>query len=332
MHKIPTHIDQLIFDYLSGELSYENECKLNELLEKSEELREYKYNLEQLWNGENKEQYKFDSKYAFYKFKKRVLSENDSNRTKSKSFSLRVLTKIAAAVIIVFSIGYAAYELGLQSSNQTSPVTISCASGENAEVTLPDGSKVWINSETTLTYYKDFNKASRNIYLSGEAFFEVESDKNHPFYVNAGDVSVRATGTKFNVKAYNDEPFVETCLMEGIVDMNYNDEEYKLKAGDVVSLNRKTNAWNRAKISSNDLFIGWKEGKLIFKNEKLSSLTRKFERFYDVTIETEPSVDSIRFSGVLQYESIDELLHILKETQGIVAKKKGKSIMLSLTK
>ncbi|MCW3806657.1 FecR family protein [Plebeiibacterium marinum] len=332
MYKIPSYIDNLLFDYLSGELSKENERKLQSLLDNSGELREYKDKLEQIWNGEKRSENDFGSAQAFLLFKKRVYAKKHSTHKIGKTFVLKSILRVAAAIIVVLSIGYTAYQHGLNTSNQTSPVVVTCSPGENAQVTLPDGSKVWINSESTLTYYKDFNKNSRHIYLSGEAFFEVESDKKRPFFVNAGDITVKATGTKFNVKAYSDEPFVETCLVEGVVGMNYHNEEYKLLSGDVVSVNRHTNLWSRDKMLNNDLFIGWKEGKLIFKNEKLSSLTRKFERFYDVTIETEPAVDSIRFSGVLQYESIDELLNILNETQGIVAKKRGKKIYLSLTK
>ena len=328
MKQIPTHIDQLILDYLSGDLNEKNIRKLNELLAKSDELREYKERIEEIWNGESKEAESFNAKHAFYKFKRRALNEIEKGKRQTRIISLKPYVNIAAAIAVLIIVGFGAFQIGFRMENQNNPVTIACAAGENANLTLPDGSKVWLNSASSLTYYKGFNKKRRNVYLKGEAFFKVESNKKNPFTVNAQDMKVTATGTQFNVMAYDNENHLKASLIEGLVEVSAGNKILEMKAGEAVSVDKNSLQFKKGKITNQNALLGWREGKLIFKNESLASLKNKFERFYNVNINMEAGVDTIRFSGTLQYESIDELLNILHETQGIVAVKKGNDITL----
>ncbi len=329
MMQIPTYIDKLIFDYLSGDLSDKNRMKLEQLLAKSEELREYKNRLEEIWNGESPEALTFNAKNAFYKFKQRVVKEMDAKRNR-KMITLKPILKIAASIAIILSIGYGSFQIGYRVVDQDSPVTVSCLSGENATLTLPDGSTVWLNSESSLTYYNVFNKGKRDVFLKGEAFFNVESNKKNPFTVNAANMQITATGTQFNVMAYSNEKYVQACLIEGIVRITAGNKNYQMSAGEVVKIDKLSRKMIRSEIQNEAVLIGWRNGKLVFKDEPLSSLIRKFERFYNVNIKLEDGIESIRFSGTLQYESIDELLGILKDTQDIIANKDGNKITLSL--
>ncbi len=330
MLKIPDHIDKLIFDYLSGDLNSENKKTLDTLLSESQELREYKERLEQFWNGQSKDIKSFSAKNAFNKFKQRVIREIEANKHNNRIVHLKPIIRVAVTIAIIITIGYGAFHAGYQSTNQGSPVIIACSPGENATLKLPDGSDVWLNSESSLTYYKDFNKGKRNVYLKGEAFFEVESNKKNPFIVNAANMKVTATGTRFNVMAYENETYLQASLLEGIIEIEANQKKFQLQAGEMISVNKETLKLRKDKILDSDKIIGWRDGKLIFKNEALSDLVRKFERFYDVNFELSPGIDTIRFSGTLQYESIDELIKILDETHGIKVSKDGKTINLKL--
>lgn len=327
MMHIPTYIDNLIFDYLSGDLSDQNKRKLHKLLAQSDELKEYKDRLEEIWNGESPEAKSFNTKHAFYKFKQRVVKEIDGKQ-QGEIVTLKPILKIAASIAIILSIAYGAFQIGYKTTNQSSPVTIACLAGEKATLTLPDGSSVWLNSESSLTYYNDFNKGKRNVFLNGEAFFKVESDKKHPFTVHALDMKVTATGTQFNVMAYDNEKHLQASLIEGIVKVETDKKFYRLKAGEMISVNKESKKITQQKINNELAILGWREGKLTFKNEPLSDLVRKFERFYNVDIELGQGLGNIRFSGTLQYESIDELLNILHETEGIISIKDGNKITL----
>ncbi len=327
--KVPDKIDKVIFDYLSGDMSPGNQNKLEKLRNKSEHLDAHVKSIEHIWQGESGDRKLFDTGKAYLNLGSNIMNQQ---AIRPNTLGLKnIFYRAAAIILILLGTAYAAYLLGFSKQSQGNPVTISCASGENAEVILPDGSHVWLNSASSITYNSSFNKDTRDVCLKGEAYFQVESDKDHPFNVVVDDYVVTATGTRFNVKAYADDAFAETSLMEGKVFVMHQNKQYAMKAGEVVTLDKKQNTWYKRKIKNSDFIIGWKDGKLIFKNESILTLKRRFERFYDVNIESDPSVDTIRFSGVLQYESIDELLYILNQTQGIVAKKDGKSIYLNLS-
>ncbi len=332
MKKSLTNIDDLIFDYLSNNLSEDNKLKVEELLKQSEEFRLCKQNLEAIWNGSSGIANSFDSKFQYYKLKNRIKKEDKEEKLKLQIRRIRPFLRIAVSLIIVFGVSYISYFIGLKADRKGHVVSVSCAAGERSSVVLPDGSTVKLNSESSIAYNTEFIKKTRDVYLKGEAYFHVHANKQNPFNVFAKNIKVTATGTKFNVNAYENEPCVETCLMDGIVAVREENNSYKLKPGEVLSINNDTKQWTKRNFVNDDLYIGWKDGKLVFKNESLSSLVRKFERFYDVNIITDPEVDTIRFSGTLQYETIDELLNILKETQNIEAKKDGKSIYLTKKK
>ncbi len=326
------NIDHIIFDYLSNNLREENKSKFEFLLEQSEEIRLYKESIEKMWEGNSNQAKEFNRRFAYFRFKKRVLRDIESEKNKIVSKKKLLFFKTAAAILLLIGSVYLSYIMGVNSTHQGRLVSVNCAAGEKAHVVLPDSSEVWLNSESSISYNTEFVQKTRDVFLSGEAFFHVHANKKNPFNVKAHNMIVTATGTRFNVNAYDDEPVVETSLIEGVVAVSEENNSYKLKPGEVLSINNDTKQWTKSNFVNDDLYIGWKDGKLIFKNEHMSSLVRKFERFYNVEIISEPAVDTIRFSGTLQYESMDELLKILNETQGIIAIKQGKTIYLRQSK
>lgn len=325
-----SNVDNLIFDYLSGSLSDENRKKIEKLFSQSEELGNYFKELTVIWNGVSGSEFAYNYEFAFSRFKKLVGNDWVIKKQEKRISRLNTALRIAGIILLMFVVCSALFMSGRKYPVNSKMVSVKCSAGEKSKITLPDGSQVWLNSESVVSYGSDFGLESRDVNLIGEACFKVKSDKNNPFNVFVNDVRVTATGTVFNVKAYSDENCVETSLIDGVVNMSDKNFNYKIKAGEVLSLNSETKKWTKKKIDNNDLFIGWMEGKLIFKNEALSSLIRKFERFYDVDFITDQALDTIRFSGTIQYETVDELLNILKETQGITAKKEGKEIYLNM--
>ena len=160
-------------------------------------------------------------------------------------------------------------------------------SAKQSQLTLPDGTKVWVNCDTKIKYSNRFNSNERNIYLNGEAYFEVSGNEDLPFRVFANGVEIKVLGTKFNVKGYADENRVETILVEGKVELNRigdkSGRSIELQPGDKATLNLTT---SKVAVSREDVFddIAWKDGKMIFRNLPLEEVCKILSRRYNVEI------------------------------------------------
>jgi ferric-dicitrate binding protein FerR (iron transport regulator) len=231
--------------------------------------------------------------------------------------------------------------------------------GGKSEVTLPDGSHVWLNAGSKIRYQNQFNKGNRNIVLEGEAYFKVAKNKHIPFIVKTGDLNIVAVGTEFNVKAYNDEGIIETTLVEGAVTI-HNNHQLKNKPLQQVFLEPKQKAvyvrdqqalrvedMNTIKKSNPEIvkpekglvyvavridpipIIAWKDNKLIFKGEEMSNLAVKLDRKYNVSIsfDTE-NIKRYRFSGTLEDETLTQVLDVIKLTAPIDYELNGKEVKI----
>lgn len=160
-------------------------------------------------------------------------------------------------------------------------------SAKQSQLTLPDGTKVWVNCDTKIKYSNRFNSNERNIYLNGEAYFEVSGNEDLPFRVFANGVEIKVLGTKFNVKGYADENRVETILVEGKVELSRigdkSGRSIELQPGDKATLNLTT---SKVAVSREDVFddIAWKDGKMIFRNSPLEEVCKILSRRYNAEI------------------------------------------------
>lgn len=162
--------------------------------------------------------------------------------------------------------------------------------GQKSQITLVDGTKVWLNSDTKIKYPGTFSGQQREVSLEGEAFFEVTKDAHHPFVVHTSKLDVKVLGTKFNVKAYNDENQIETSLFEGKVnlvfpatDANSEPVEKALVPNHALIFYKSENKLKQGKFLHDEI-DGWKNNRLIFKDDTFSNLVRKVERWYDVKV------------------------------------------------
>lgn len=207
--------------------------------------------------------------------------------------------------------------------------------GSRSFVRLNDGSKVWLNSGTTIKYKNTFGSDNRDIELSGEAFFEVAKNKELPFIVNTGEISVTALGTQFNVKAYEEEKTIETTLLEGLVKLESSvvklQENLLLKTNEKAVFTKKDRS---LAIVDKNLFdkkedkvttvkpslkiiqsvdpvpvVSWKEKRWIISNEKLGTLSVKLERRYDVNFIFDNEIlKEYSFGGTLEDETLEQIL------------------------
>lgn len=221
--------------------------------------------------------------------------------------------RIAAMIVIAFGLGYFA-----QDWNTDGPVpmqTIAVPAGQCVNITLPDGSNIWLNAQTTIQYPISFNKCERMIKLDGEAYFEVVKDKKRPFIVNTKECCVEVLGTKFNVDAYSSRDKFETVLMEGSVkvSMHSNPEEsISLKPDNKVY---RSNGRLLTEKMKNFERYRWKEGLICFQNEPFNVVMEDFEKFYGLKIVVNnQKVTRYLYTGKFkQTDGIDYALSLLQK-------------------
>lgn len=243
-----------------------------------------------------------------------LLDESKTYRRKIHIYNLGL--RIAAILVIGLIITSVFF---FRKSTQDSYIgefqTISAPFGAKTNLTLPDGSLVWLNSGSSISYISRFGK-TRLVSLKGEAFFEVRKD-GKPFIVltEYGDVKVK--GTSFNVKAFAGEEF-QTTLLTGIVKVKekHTGNEVSIQPGQQAGI---CGTELKVKNVETDMFSSWKDGKLIFRNEYLPLVTKRLERWYNVKIElgNDKRLSEISYTGTLEMESFSEVLQLLKVTAPI---------------
>jgi len=211
---------------------------------------------------------------------------------------------------------------GTTSQNKLAYNTLSTTKGEQYQVNLPDGTKVWLNAASSLTYAPSFSgRSERIVQLSGEAYFEVAKDKLHPFIVKTRDQEVKVLGTHFNVNSYRDESTEKTTLLEGSVNIN-NKAVLQPGQQSVVS-----NAGN-IQVQQADLSgaVAWKNGYFQFNDVPLQIIMRQISRWYDIDIIYKGTLTNDAFNGVIDRKaSLSRILKIL-EKGGVKFSVSGKEL------
>jgi len=223
--------------------------------------------------------------------------------------------KIAAVLIITLTIGSLGYNYSTDRL-KIEPVEINVAKltkeaafGKKLTFTLPDGSKVKLNSGSKIEYPELFNDSIREVLLSGEAFFEVKKDRTHPFIVKTENVSTHVLGTSFNIKAYDDENDIAVTLATGKVRIDWNgNDTLVLAPSDQANFNKSTKSITKQKIDL-DQFLGWKDGILRFDDEKLETALPKLEKWFNVKIKLlNTKSANCSFTGIFKDASLQRIL------------------------
>jgi transmembrane sensor len=190
-------------------------------------------------------------------------------------------------------------------------VSVQAPMGTRAEVELPDGSTVWLNAGSRLSYPALFQHNERRVHLDGEGFFKVRKGKV-PFIVENAGPEVKVYGTSFNVNAYANENLVTVALIEGKVSLKTDEREQFLKP-DQVSYFDKTKKTLAIKDEQLDRFVCWREGKFIFRNTPIDAILRMLQREYNVSIDMkDPSLGNYRYNATFQYENLEQILQLLE--------------------
>lgn len=260
------------------------------------------------------------------------LEEKPTSTSRKKAILIGLFSVAALAAAIFFFNPFSAPSItpvDIKSEVSTRP-------GSRTKLVLPDGSSVWLNAGSKLTYSKDFGSNNRNVSLSGEAFFDVVSNPEVPFEITTPNMQVKVLGTAFNVKSYPSEKTSETTVIRGTVEIISNqrpNEKFVLNRNEKLVVSNTTVENDKAqqtkqpyitlgsptyfKKDSTIIETSWVENRLVFDDEPFAEIAVKMERFYGVqVIFEEKSTEKLRLTGSFINETIEQALHALEMTGG----------------
>lgn len=341
----------LLLKEFSGEISTGEKEEFRDLLKNEIYLKRYNfYSL--YWSRHRSDS--IDNEALFQKIKLRIGGQ-ESESALEGHLKRRSVLRYAAAVLLVGVCFFFFYKTRgpspLIENNQWTER--STARGNKVSFRLPDGTLISLNSESKIRYPKVFTGNSREIYLKGEAFFDVKKDASHPFIIHAGKMNVKVLGTAFNVKAYPDDASSEITLIRGLVEVtlkdrpadkitlnpteklivNYSDETANdiidERNGEIKKSTALTQITNMQKQNQDTIETSWMKNRLILKDQDFSEACSIMERWYDVDIHINNNqLKDLRFSSIFENETLEEALSALQHTEAFRYKIEGKSVYI----
>ena len=304
-----------ITGYLTNSLTPEEMQSFQEWLNASEENRKYFSDIQEVWIAASNEA---DDVHSF---------------NKDRAFQLRPWMYAAAMTIIVFICGTIAFQTGKSViRKQLTQISIEAPYGSKTKLYLPDGTLVWLNAGSKMSYAQDFGINERALNLTGEAYFEVTKNKHIPFKVHTDELDVKVLGTKFNFRNYQDDLEAKVCLLEGKVALSTQQKETILHPDQQALLDKKT---GKLLISSTKAAYSaeWTNDRLYFDEALLPDIVKELERSYNIKITiADAALNSVRFYGNFRRreQSIREIMDVLSSTDKMTYIIEGKNIVITL--
>jgi ferric-dicitrate binding protein FerR (iron transport regulator) len=334
MDKENLHIDDLIAGYFSRKISEEEMKELAAWIgELPENERQFRH-IQEIWfsAGCLSDKENFDKNEAYHRFLAHIGKKNETPRRK---IPLQILWRSAAAIALLIIVSYISFWQGNeQLKSHFTDIVIEAPWGSRTKTYLPDGTLVWLNAGSTISYSQGFGVNGRNVALSGEGYFEVARNEKLSFSVKTDEIQVNVLGTKFNFRNYPDDEEATISLLEGNVFVrNYirEGENIKMEPDQKVFLDKKSGFMRIIEVDARNT-AEWTNGYLFFDEELLPDIVKELERSYDVKIIiTHPDMEKLRFYGnfIRKELSIEEVLDMLGSTGKIKYSVNGKEIRLS---
>lgn len=265
------------------------------------------------------------------KIKERV--ERFIKEEKTGGFRFIRIIQIAAAVLLPVFIALSGYLYYENRQIAAEEMIVSTARGERASVTLPDGTTVSLNSESRLGYFpKAYNKEERKISFNGEGYFQVCKNREVPFVIDARGLQVKVLGTKFNLRAREDQKTAELALEEGSVWLGAtkSNKNVVLRPLQKAILDQSTG--NILVIAENDIkkISAWRHGNMVFRNTEFAEVIRAIEKNYGVTIEiAAKNCPADSFTGTLPLADLNEVLEVIEKSYHLKAQIRGREVILA---
>lgn len=308
---------QLLQNFLHGSITDQELKNLFVWLNSEKGNLEFERLLDEKWLS-NKFQTKenIDSSILFSKIKARI---EDKQLSGSKQFFIR-FRKVAAIFILGLLIPtmYFTVLKPLEDNKEVVYFKESLSNEKIRKIILPDGTSVWLMSGSTITYPSNFSgNDSRNVEVTGEAFFDVAKDSLHPFILSLGEVGLKVIGTSFNVMNYGEDDQIQIVLKTGKIDLfkgeyNSNKQFVHVTPGQLATYEKNKSKFS-IKETDADKFTSWTEGILLFHDDPLDEVLKKLGRWYNIAIEIDdPSVSQFPFTATIKNENLDQIIDLLQ--------------------
>ena len=307
----------LLERFLKGETTHDEERILVDWFKSDvsrDELRNY---IQRKWEIASNSSIPTDLKERMFR---KIQSRIESVAVEKKDvgrFSLRNIMRYAAIGLLVICAGLGGHLLTRYSRSVgvEKDYLVFAAKGQKASVVLPDGSKVWLNSDSEIKYTNLYGDGERIISLDGEAYFEVHPDKKRKFVVDCNGLNVEALGTTFNVKGYSSDPSVTTSLLEGSVKVYNNKQTVMLTPDECVSYHKTLGRFDKSIIEDSREIDSWRRNVLYFRSASLEEIAKTLERMYGVEIKFKAEeLKNIPFSGSIRNNSLSNVFYIISLT------------------
>jgi transmembrane sensor len=324
--------DQLIVNYLAGECPKQEVDKLHRWRQEKPEHEVYFQKLQKLWlQGEiSTDTFNPDISQALKAIHYKIDSkESHKLPRESSSRDLFYYSKrIAATVIILVATGLGYFFFKPLS---TGVITVQTLTSGKKEILLPDGSKVWLNVNSTLQFPEEYAAETREVYLEGEAYFDIAKDPVKPFIIHTDRSATQVIGTSFNIRAFPEEEKTTVTVMSGKVSFfraSHPDLKIFLIKGDKGILNNDSNLAVR-ETNADPNFLSWKTGKILFDDTPFAIVAETLSRHYQKEIRIEKTLSNCRFTSTFENPTLDNILEELVLLQNITIKRTGDVIILS---
>lgn len=292
----------------------------------------------------------------FQSIRKLIAEQQTTSRTINLRFNW---SRIAALIVVAFVLGgtLSYFLLTPKVKPAESFCEVTAPLGSTSEIVLPDSSRVWLNAGSKLRYSTSFNQKDRLLYLEGEGYFKVAKNKQLPFVVDAFGFEVKAVGTEFNVKAYQEDAIIETTMVEGKVTLQHSSED--ILDGVYLTPNQKATFYKKEEYVTVEVLkkieekkeelnyipehrlviapridpksiVSWKENRLIIEREQLGDLAEKLSRKYNFNFEfRSEDIKRFSFTGTLEDETLQQVMNAIKITSPIDYEIVGKTVIIS---
>lgn len=296
-----------------------------------------------------------DYERLFKSIQKNISKQKSTRRIINLQWNLM---RIAAILVLAFILGGAlSYMLFMNDSKAASTFCeITTPLGSTSEIVLPDSSRIWLNAGSKIKYSSSFNQTNRLLYLEGEGYFKVAKNKNLPFIVNSYGFEVKAVGTEFNIKAYNEDPTIETTMVEGKITLQHSKEN--ILSGISLVANQKATFYKSQETLTVEVVkkiekqkeevnympehrlvitpminptpvVSWKENQLIIERTQLCELAEILKRKYNFNFEFKSEdIKRFSFSGTLEDETLQQVMDVIKISSPIDYVIVGKTVII----
>lgn len=323
-------MEEQLLRYFSGELTVEERLELIHRIENDSRLKAEFIRLQNLNAVSQLSSHSTDRNEGIRHFK--IFTSRIKRNTQRKLF-VNITKYAAIALILVVSTVWATLHLS-DTAIEPTMNTLYVPAGQRAQITLQDGTEVWLNAQSTMKYPSRFSKKNREVEITGEAFFDVVQEKKRPFIVSTQHINMEVLGTQFNVYSYPNAGYIQTDLIEGFLKIS---EKRDNNNTTFLTSNEKM-IYRDSKmiispISDPDHIL-WREGIYCFHNERLIDIIEKLQLYYDVKIVVEdPEIFNVRYTGKFrQRDGIDEILRIIQKIQPFKIEKDRDNNIITLTK